>query len=56
MKLNLWELKIIERLLSNRINAEFDPDIDRLLCKIRKEINDISHQINRTIEWNEKEK
>lgn len=51
MKLNLQELKIIERLCSNRINADYDPDIDRLLCKIRKEINDISHQIDRTIKW-----
>ncbi len=56
MKLNLQELKIIERLLSNRINADYDTDIDRLLCKIRKEINDISNQINRTIEWSRKEK
>lgn len=56
MKLNLRELKIMERLLSNRINADFDPDIDRLLCKIRREINNISHQINRTIEWASKER
>lgn len=49
MNLNLQELKIIERLLSNRINADYDPDVDRLLCKIRKEINVINHQINRTI-------
>lgn len=55
MKLNLQELKIIERLLSNRINADFDPDIDRLLCKIRKEINDINHQINRITQWDGKE-
>ena len=54
MKLNLHELKIIERLLSNRINADYDPDIERLIFKIRKEINDISHQINRTIEWTSK--
>lgn len=56
MKLNLCELKIIERILSSRINADFDPDIDRLICKIRKEINDINHQINRTIDWSWKEK
>jgi len=54
VKFNLQELKIIERLLTNRINADYDPDIDRLLCKIRKEINDIRHQINRTIEWSRK--
>lgn len=56
MKLNLQELKMIERLLSNRINADYDPDIDGLLCKIRKEINDISHQINRTMEWSGRNK
>lgn len=56
MKLNLQELKIIERLLSNRINADYDPDIDRLLCKIRKEINDINYQIDQTIDWSRKEK
>lgn len=56
MKLNLRELKIMERLLSNRINAGYDPDVARLLCEIRKEINNISHQINQTIEWSEKEK
>ena len=55
MKLNLCELKIMERLLSNRINADYDPDVDRLLCKIRKEINDITYRINRTMEWGGKE-
>lgn len=38
MKIDLPELKILERLLSNRINAGFDPDIDKLLHKIRSEI------------------
>ncbi len=52
---DLCELKTIEQLLSNRINADYDPDIDRLLCKIRKEINDINHKINRTIKWAAKE-
>ncbi len=55
MKFNLCELKTIEQLLSNRINADYDPDIDRLLCKIRKEINDINHKINQTIKWAGKE-
>lgn len=55
MKFNLCELKTIEQLLSNRINADYDPDVDRLLCKVRKEINDINHKINRTIKWAAKE-
>ena len=38
MKIDLPELKILERLLSNRINAGFDPDIDKLLHKMRNEI------------------
>lgn len=40
MKFSLWELKMIERLLSNRVNADFDPDVRGLLHKVRKEIND----------------
>ncbi len=51
MRLNLSELKIIERLLSNRLNADFDPEVDDLLHKVRKEINDTNYQINRTMEW-----
>lgn len=49
MKLSLYELKIIERLLSNRLNADFDNDVGDLLHKVRKEISDMSHQINRTV-------
>lgn len=51
MKLNLSELEIIERLLLNRLNADFDNDVSELLHKVRKEISDIRYQINRTIEW-----
>lgn len=51
MKFNLEELKIIERLLQNRLNADFDPQIDELLHKVRKNINDINYRINRTMEW-----
>lgn len=51
MKFNLQELEIIERLLTNRINAGFDPDVENLLHKVRKEINEIKHQINRVTEW-----
>lgn len=51
MKFNLSELKIIEKLLSNRLNADFDQDVDELLHKVRKQINDINYQINRTTEW-----
>lgn len=51
MKLTTNELHIIERLFSNRLNADFDPDIDGLLHKVRKEINERNHQINRMMEW-----
>lgn len=51
MKLTTNELKIIERLLSNRLNADFDPDVDELLHKVRKEINKRNYQFNRTMEW-----
>lgn len=51
MNLNLSELKIIERLLENRINAAYDIDVDELLHKVRKEIKDIEYQISRTSDW-----
>ncbi len=51
MKLTTSELQIIERLLSNCLNADFDPDVDELLHKVRKEINERNHQFNRTMEW-----
>lgn len=51
MKLTANELQIIERLLSNRLNADFEPDVDELLHKVRKEINERNYQINRTMEW-----
>lgn len=51
MKLTTRELQIIERLLSNRLNADFDSDVDELLHKVRKEINERKYQFNRTTEW-----
>ncbi len=38
MDFNIWELKIIERLLSNRLSADFDPEISGLLHKVRNQI------------------
>ena len=38
MKFDLLELKTIEKLLTNRINADFDTDVDVLLRKVRNEI------------------
>lgn len=51
MKLTTNELHIIERLLSNRLNAYFDHDVDELLHKVRKEISERNYQINRVTEW-----
>lgn len=51
MNLTINKLQIIERLLSNRLNADFDPNTDELLHKIRKEINERNYQFNRSIEW-----
>lgn len=51
MNLTTNELKIIERLLFNRLNADFDPDADELLHKIRKELNERNYQFNRVTEW-----
>ena len=52
MKFNLNELQIIERLLSNRLNADFDSEIDELLHKVRKQISNINYQINRNMRMN----
>ena len=51
MNLETSELRIIERLLSNRLNADFDHDTDKLLHKIRKEISERNYQFNRLTEW-----
>lgn len=51
MKFNSRELEIIERLLSNRLNADYDNEVAELLHKIKKEINDIKYQIDRIAEW-----
>ena len=51
MKLTTNELQIVERLLSNRLNADFEPDVDELLHKVRKEISERNYQFNRTMEW-----
>lgn len=53
IKLNLRELKIIERLLKNRLNADFDLEVDALLSKVRKEISETEHAINRVSEWSD---
>ncbi len=37
MDLDIRELKIIERLLVNRLNAGFDPEISDLLYKVRNQ-------------------
>ena len=50
MKFSTSELQIIEHLLSNRLNAYFDPDVDELLHKVRKEINERNRQINNGME------
>ncbi len=49
MEFNLWELQEIERLLSNRMNADPDTEIERLRRKIREEINDMRRQINHMV-------
>lgn len=51
MKLNLAELEILERLLKNRLNADYDLEIDELERKISKEIRTIREQIGRITEW-----
>ena len=39
MDLNLRELEIIRKLLQNRLNADYYPEIDELSEKIRTEIS-----------------
>lgn len=51
MKLLTDELQIIERVLSARLNADFDPDTDELLNKVRREISERNYQLNRSKEW-----
>lgn len=41
MKFSLKELKIMERLLKNRISTGSDPDVEGLLAKIEREIGHI---------------
>lgn len=41
IKLDIWELKVIERLLLNRLIFDFDPEIDLLREKIRRGIESI---------------
>lgn len=40
MGLSLEELKIMERLLSNRLNADYDQNVYNLLKKVSKWIDD----------------
>lgn len=56
MRLATYELRILERLLSNRLNADFDPDIEGLLQKIIKEINDRDDQFDEVMKWYENNK
>lgn len=51
MEFNLRELEIIEKLLSNRLNADFDPDIDKLRNKVRDRIDDIKRYAVLVAEW-----
>lgn len=51
MNLELSELKIIEQLLQNRLNASFEAQIVELLHKVRKEIDKSNNRIERTTEW-----
>lgn len=51
MNLTINELRIIERLLSNHLNADFEPNTNELLHKIRKEINERNYQFNGFMEW-----
>lgn len=37
MELDLIELKILERLLTNRLNADYDPVVDELLHKVKEQ-------------------
>lgn len=39
MEFNLRELEIIRKLLQNRLNANYDPEIDELSEKIRTKIS-----------------
>lgn len=47
MNFSLWELELIERLLSNRVNADFDPNVEELLHKVRKEIEVKNAEMNK---------
>lgn len=44
MDLNLKQLEIIRKLLQNRLNADYDPEIDELSEKIRTEISRKTYQ------------
>ena len=51
MKISMEELKVIEQLLSNRMNAGYDPNVEKLLSKVRKEIDDRQNNLDKTMEW-----
>lgn len=51
MNFNLSELEIIERLLQNRLNADYDPEVAELHEKVKKRIKDINYSIQRAVEW-----
>lgn len=47
MRLSTNELMIVERLLQNRINADYNPEIEEILHKVRTEINKRTREFNR---------
>lgn len=46
MNLTLQEMKIMEQLLDNRLNASYDPEIEELSHKFKREINNRLHRFN----------
>lgn len=46
MNLNLRELEIIHRLLQNRLNANYDPEIEELSHKFNQEIRTETNRFN----------
>lgn len=46
MNLNLKELEIIHRLLQNRLNADYDSEIEELSRKFKQEIRTETNRFN----------
>lgn len=53
MNFNLCELEIIERLLQNRLNADYDQKVAELHEKVKKKMEDMNYSIQRAVEWAE---